>query len=65
MLLNLAVQLAFSGIFSAVEGFRYFGDAFYHCLVTATTVGYGDVSIESDGQQLTSKLTWVRRPSWA
>ena len=28
------------------------GDAIYHCLVTATTVGYGDVSIQHDGGRM-------------
>lgn len=45
------VQLVFSAIFSAVEGYPY-GTAFYHCFVTATTVGYGDVSISSSGGRL-------------
>ena len=37
LLLNATLQLASAAIFSAVEGWN-FGDAFYHCLVTATTV---------------------------
>ena len=50
LLLNLTVQVVFSGIFAAVEGIRY-NLAMYHCLVTATTVGYGDVgsATASDG----------------
>lgn len=41
--LVLIVQLSCAGIFLAFEDWKY-GDAMWHCLVTATTVGYGDVS---------------------
>ena len=41
-------QVLFAGLFASVEGWDY-GLAFYHCMVTATTVGYGDVSIETQG----------------
>ncbi|KAL1495876.1 hypothetical protein AB1Y20_014520 [Prymnesium parvum] len=44
LLLFTAVQLLFAGLFCLVESWDY-GIAVYHCLVTATTVGYGDVSI--------------------
>ena len=45
LLLNLVVQLISAGIFCALEKKWTFSDAFYHCLVTCTTVGYGDVKI--------------------
>lgn len=44
LLLNLVVQLASAGVFCALEEWD-FGSAFYHCIVTGTTVGYGDVTI--------------------
>lgn len=43
-LLGLSTQLAAAAVFSKVEGWP-FGTAMYHCMVTATTVGYGDTSI--------------------
>ena len=49
--LNLLVQLSFSFVFCAIEDIS-FGLAMYHCLVTATTVGYGDVSLTSTGSRL-------------
>ena len=44
LLLNLAAQLISAAVFVSIEGWDY-GSAIYHCLVTATTVGYGDQSI--------------------
>ena len=52
LLLNLVVQLISAAIFCALEGEWTFSDAFYHCLVTATTVGYGDVTIATQGGSL-------------
>lgn len=43
----VSIQCFFAAIFCAIEGWD-FGTAMYHCLVTATTVGYGDISIETD-----------------
>jgi len=42
------LQLVFSGLFAAVEGWDY-GTSLYHCMVTATTTGYGEISIASEG----------------
>ena len=49
VLVVLVLQLLFAGAFSAIEPDWGYGLAIYHCLVTATTVGYGDVSITTDG----------------
>ena len=47
-LIIVAIQCCFSAVFSVLEGWD-FGLALYHCLVTATTVGYGDVRISTSG----------------
>ena len=53
LVLNLVVQALSAGAFNAIEGWEY-GIAFYHCLVTATTVGYGDVYIATEGGRIWS-----------
>ena len=45
LLVWFAFQVIFAFAFDAIEPDWGFGVAFYHCLVTATTVGYGDVRI--------------------
>lgn len=45
VLMLFAFQLIFAFAFTAIEPDWGFGLAIYHCLVTATTVGYGDVPI--------------------
>ena len=47
ILIAAIVQVAAASAFMEVEGWT-FGLAFYHCMVTATTVGYGDVSIATE-----------------
>ena len=47
----ISFQLFFAAIFTTLEDMD-FGTAMYHCLVTATTVGYGDVSINTDGGKM-------------
>jgi len=46
------IQLLCALIFAAIEPNMFFGDALYHCIVTATTVGYGDVAIETDSGRI-------------
>ena len=46
-LLIVLVQLLSALALSVIEGMDYF-TAFYHCMVTATTVGYGDTKLVSD-----------------
>lgn len=48
------MQLPFAAIFVALEDEWSFGDAYYHCLVTATTVGYGDMSISTEDGRICS-----------
>jgi hypothetical protein len=47
VLIFLTLQFLFSAIFISVESWSY-SVALYHCIITATTVGYGDISIETD-----------------
>ena len=46
--LIFALQCGWAAIFCAVQDDWSYWIAFYHCIVTATTVGYGDTSITTD-----------------
>ena len=48
VLITVILQCISAEIFVFIEGWDY-GSALYHCIVTATTVGFGDVSIASQG----------------
>jgi len=50
-LVAVVLQLTAAALFTKVEGWP-FGIAMYHCMVTATTVGYGDTSISPGGRAL-------------
>jgi potassium channel subfamily K len=52
VLVNVLMQLIYAGIFVAIEDEWDYFDALYHCLVTATTVGYGDQTIVTQGGRL-------------
>ena len=41
------LQFASAGVFTQLQDGLGFGDALYHCLITATTVGYGDVALST------------------
>ena len=47
-----AMQIIFAALFTIIEQNWSFGEAFYHCLITATTVGYGDIKIETDSGRM-------------
>jgi len=47
----ILVQVVSAFGFWALDEMSY-GDAFYHCFVTATTVGYGDISLTTQGSRL-------------
>jgi hypothetical protein len=53
LLLNIILQCVSAAVFNHIEHWG-FGVAMYHCLVTATTVGYGDVGIVTDEGRLFS-----------
>lgn len=52
--LMFLMQFPFAAIFVGLEEEWSFGDAYYHCLVTATTVGYGDISINTEDGRICS-----------
>ena len=63
-LLWISFQLASSGVFTVVEPGLDFFTAFYHCFITATTVGYGDVSITTDAARLWASAHILVSVSW-
>merc|ERR1711879_318038 len=52
ILLQIFVQLASAAVFTAIESEWTLFRAFYHCLVTATTVGFGDMTIATQNGRL-------------
>ena len=59
LMLNICVQLVCAGIFCALESNNpevtwTYSLSLYHCFVTATTVGYGDVYISTQGARVFS-----------
>lgn len=58
------VQLASAAIYAALIPDLSFGTALYHCFVTASTVGYGDVPITTPEARLFACLHIVVSVSW-
>lgn len=52
LLLNVVLQFVSAVVFTQLEEAWTLGDAMYHCLVTATTVGYGDTFIATQSGRL-------------
>lgn len=52
LFLNVIVQCASAGLFVLLEPSWSFWDAIYHCIVSATTVGFGDVHLLTEGAKL-------------
>jgi len=50
--LRFSFQLLAAEIFVALQPDLPYGLAWYHCMVTATTVGYGDVGLTTQGARL-------------
>jgi len=57
------IQLASALIFTQLEDMQYH-EAFWHCMVTATTVGYGDVSISTQSGRLFAGFHIAVSVSW-
>jgi len=62
--LAAAIQCISAAIFCWTEPGLDFGDAMYHCIVTATTVGYGDVALTTNGSKLFATLHVALSVSW-
>ena len=58
------MQLASAAIYAALIPDLSFGTALYHCFVTASTVGYGDVAITTPEARLFACLHIVVSVSW-
>lgn len=64
LLLWVVLQLVSAGIFMACQSGLTFGEALYHCLITATTVGYGDVSLTTQPARLWASAHILVSVSW-
>lgn len=53
-----------AAIFTLLEPDLLFFDAFYHCYVTATTVGYGDVALTTPASRLCASAHILVSVSW-
>eukprot|EP00747_Dinoflagellata_sp_TGD_P062733 gnl/TRDRNA2_/TRDRNA2_153147_c0_seq3.p1 gnl/TRDRNA2_/TRDRNA2_153147_c0~~gnl/TRDRNA2_/TRDRNA2_153147_c0_seq3.p1 ORF type:complete len:563 (+),score=81.76 gnl/TRDRNA2_/TRDRNA2_153147_c0_seq3:106-1794(+) len=57
-------QITAAFIFTVCQQDLLFGDAFYHCMVTATTVGYGDVSLSTRASRLWAVIHIALSVAW-
>jgi len=57
-------QFVSAAIFCACEGELDYWDAFYHCLVTATTVGYGDIKLTTKASRMWAFFHIALSVSW-
>ena len=64
MTLWLLLQLVSAAVFMACQSNLDYGTAFYHCLITATTVGYGDVSLETTAARAWASFHILVSVSW-
>eukprot|EP00929_Paragymnodinium_shiwhaense_P085661 TRINITY_DN46082_c0_g1_i1.p1 TRINITY_DN46082_c0_g1~~TRINITY_DN46082_c0_g1_i1.p1 ORF type:complete len:623 (+),score=187.77 TRINITY_DN46082_c0_g1_i1:87-1955(+) len=64
LLMLLILQLGSAAIYTAVVPDLTFRDAMYHCMVTATTVGYGDVSMSTQEARLWCFFHMLFSVSW-
>ena len=64
VLLWLILQLVCAGVFTVTLEGLDFGTAFYHCCITAATVGYGDVPMETQASRAFASLHILVSVSW-
>ena len=64
VLLLTFVQLGSAGIFTVCIPGLDFGSAFYHCMITTTTVGYGDVAMSTPEARLFACFHIIVSVSW-
>mmetsp|Transcript_29745 Transcript_29745/g.67355 ORF Transcript_29745/g.67355 Transcript_29745/m.67355 type:complete len:356 (-) Transcript_29745:177-1244(-) len=57
-------QILFAAMFVKTEPGLTFWDAFYHCLVTSTTVGYGDIALTTQASRLWAIVHIAASVSW-
>ena len=64
VLLLTFVQFGSAGIFTVCIPGLDFGSAFYHCMITTTTVGYGDVAMSTPEARLFACFHIIVSVSW-
>ena len=62
--LMIITQLASASLFVVVEPSITFHDALYHCIISATTVGYGDVRLSQQPARLWAVIHVLFSTSW-